>query len=275
MMFYFDRKQQTLKSGPILVICLLLFFHSSSAQHNQSLPDSLNVGDSLSFTEENEDKSNHTIVDTTVTRYSTNVEDSIFLRSVPDSVTTAFQKSRDFAYANDPEYWIERPVTHKKDSFDSIIEFLKTPLFRGFVLVLLAFILLYALYKIIVENNLYMFYSSAKEKKPISADESDLPLENLEDKIHDAVNANDFRTAVRYMHLKLLRLAGDRGLIRFHAQGTNEEYINQLATHPQAGLFRFLTKAYEYTWYGGFDLRPEQFDSLQKKFKDFYSVINH
>ena len=247
--------------------------YSCPAQDNQRLPDSVSIADTVSYSEENNNKIT-TTTDTTE-RYKSNAEDSVILRTIPDSAITAFKQDKVFRYANDPEYWIETPVKHKKNFLDYIFEWAGSRWFRIFLMLLLASVLLYALYKIITENRLHMFYSSPKKKITDAQDDTDITYENLEQKIREAIDLTDFRSALRYMYLKALKKAGDKELIRFYAQGTNQEYISQMINHPGEKEFRFITYAYEYVWYGGFTLTPLQFESLQSQFGNFYNIIDN
>ena len=54
-----------------------------------------------------------------------------------------------------------------------------------------------------------------------------------------------------------------------HPELTNWDYIMQLGSHPLDQKFRYLTTAYEYTWYGEFELNNNQYDLIRKKFESF------
>ena len=65
---------------------------------------------------------------------------------------------------------------------------------------------------------------------------------------------------------KRLKLLDQRGLIRYHPEATNYEYVNQLSNHPLAADFRFQTTVYEYVWYGEFELSYERFQAVHANF---------
>jgi hypothetical protein len=135
-------------------------------------------------------------------------------------------------------------------------------------------VILFALYKIISENRLYLFYSAPKKIGQETADNIELPFDKLDDKIREATDAGDYRLALRYMYLKALKKAGDKQLIHFHTDGTNHEYVNQMRNHPGEKDFRYLTNVYEYVWYGEFPLTSLQFAGLQTQFSSLYNVID-
>ncbi|HTQ65721.1 MAG TPA: DUF4129 domain-containing protein [Puia sp.] len=259
----------------VFLIFLLIISHAVDAQDEKKTSDSTVVSDTIVSRFKQINDQLHSSAEDTATDTKATIEDSVVLRNIPDSVSSNLGRNKDFAYANDPEYWIQAPVHRQKNLPDYLFEWISSIWFRGFVFAFLISILLYALYKIIVQNRLYMFYSSPKKNIIEGADETKSAFDNIDQKIRDAVSLNDFRSALRYLYLKTLKIAGEEKLIVFQAQGTNAAYIQQLLNHPLQNQFRFLTHAYEYVWYGGFELKQEQFESLQKQFGDFYKAMNH
>ena len=137
---------------------------------------------------------------------------------------------------------------------------------------LIAFFL-FIIYRVIVVNNLYMFHRSKKVNHLLDEDEGHIEDDNLDEKIIRAIDQKEHRMAVRYMYLKSLRLLNDRQWIHFHAQATNYEYVNQMSGHKMSAEFRFLTRIYDYVWYGEFPLTTEQFDLVHNNFLHFYNAV--
>lgn len=201
------------------------------------------------------------------------IPDTVTYRAVPDTVVTSLQKRKEFEYANDPEYWMKNK---REDSESKSIGFLEWLFYnRGvkiFMYILLAAVLLFAIYNIIVNNNL--FYRGAKKKTAETAVEEEIEMEtDLESKIAKAMQAKDYRKAVRYLYVKSLRELDQKNLIRYHAQATNYDYITQVSEFKFAGKFSFLTQIYDYVWYGGFEMSDGQFEKVLKDFNDFYKEI--
>jgi len=192
------------------------------------------------------------------------------LRGVPDSVVGKWQKDPDFAYANDPEYW--RRESHH-DAPGWLPRTFDSKGFRYFLLFFFGAVLLYAIIRIIAANNLRLFYKSPVKKKASVKEEAASPLEDdLDGQLLHFLQTGDHRQAVRYLYLKSLRLLNDQGLIRFHQESTNEEYLRQLDATPQAPAFRALTGVYEKVWYGEFPLGDEQFARIHAYFEDFFKT---
>jgi hypothetical protein len=196
-------------------------------------------------------------------------------REVPDSVSNRLKRQKDFAYANDPAYWAREKEDDepKKDFWDYFYSFFSQVGVRMIMYGLLIAFFLFIIYRVIVVNNLYLFYRSKKVSNPVNADEGNIEDENLDEKINRAIDQQEHRMAVRYMYLKALRLLNDRQWIRFHTQATNYEYVHQMSGHKMSPEFSFLTRIYDYVWYGEFPLTNEQFDLVHKNFLHFYNAV--
>jgi hypothetical protein len=195
------------------------------------------------------------------------------LRTIPDSTAIRLKRDKEFAYANDPEYWKNDEVKKDRKGDNGFLLFLARLLsskgFAYFIYMLLGAILLFALYKIIAENNLRIFYR--RPAKPAAAEEEagEWQEENLEEKLQRALQDKDHRMATRYLYLKMLRQLEDARLIQYQTKATGQDYVAQMSDHPQGGVFRFLNAAYERVWYGEFPVDQHQFDKLYGYFQDF------
>ena len=126
---------------------------------------------------------------------NTEVEERLISRIVPDSVVLLAKRNKDFEYANDPAYWKKR----QQPTGESDFSFLRSKWLRAAVFLLVGAALLFAFYKIVVENKMYLFYSSPKAKGVATEAEEALMEENLDDKIAESLKANDLRSGVRFM----------------------------------------------------------------------------
>ncbi|HEY8970673.1 MAG TPA: DUF4129 domain-containing protein, partial [Puia sp.] len=147
--------------------------------------------------------------------------------------------------------------------------------FRWLIYILLGSLLLYALYKIISENNLRFFYRKPVRLKETAQEEAGLPEEDLDQLLKKAVEGKEYRMATRYLYLMALHHLDRRELIRWHSQATDEEYVRQMDVTPQGERFRWLTSAYQRVWYGKFPLEEHQFSRLSQYFQDFHKDVDH
>jgi len=240
---------------------------SLSAQPRTRLPDSLAaMADSASGPS----------VDSASLEHATVKSDPVVFRSIPNSVISSWKKDKDFAYANDPSYWKKAsPDAPRTERLNWLERLLNSEGLTWFIYLLLGAILLYAILRIISENNMRLFYRSP-EKRVKGPEEATNPLEeDLDAQLQEALRGGDQRLAVRWLYLKALRLLNDRASIRYHVDATNREYVRQLAGSASYEPFRFLTGAYERVWYGEFSLSEGSFGRLYQYFQDFYKSIGH
>lgn len=256
--------------GVILLLSGLLFTMPAAAQSN----DTVRVGAETDTVAAVIDKEvSKGLADSNLSDNSRFREkaDAVAVRSIPDSVVRQWQKDKDFAYANDPAYWQREYRDNSPNWFERLI------FSQGFgysLLFLLGGVLVYAIVRIIQDNNLRLFYRSPTKKSSGGGQtESPEPLdEDLEGQLMHFLQIKDHRQSVRYLYLKSLRLLNDRGLIRYHQESTNHEYLQQLSATLQEAPFRDLTIAYEKVWYGEFPLDDQQFGRLHHYFEDFYKT---
>jgi hypothetical protein len=203
------------------------------------------------------------------------VADSVVLRAIPDSDMAKYKKDKDFAYANDPAYWMADPPENRNGGHLNLEWIFGSKAFKFFIYALLIGLLIFALYRIISENNLHLFYKAPRRIKNSlgEGDGSDVPDEDIDKLIREAMQAGNQRLTTRYLFLKALRLMNEQELIRYEAKSTNEDYVRQLNGKEQGNGFRFLATAYEYVWYGGFALNESQYERLIEHFQVFYKTI--
>jgi hypothetical protein len=197
-------------------------------------------------------------------------------RQVPDTAIQGLKNRKEFSYANDPSFWKPEPKvqgTSGKKFWDYFYDFFSSDGVRMIAYFLLIAFFVYVIYRIIVVNKLYLFYNSKKTKTVAAGEASDIQDINLDEKIQQAMAARDHRMAVRFMYLKALKLLNERQWIRYHADGTNYEYVNQMSGRKQSAEFSYLTRIYDYVWYGEFTVTHEQFDLVYKNFSHFYNAV--
>jgi len=136
------------------------------------------------------------------------------------------------------------------------------------LVILLLFLGILALY--LVQNNIV----GRKELITTEKISADITGENIFDinyqkEIERAVNAGDYRLAVRLMFLRLLKQLSQKRIIEYKQERTNFDYLSQLSATGYYNDFFRLTRNYEYAWYGKFDVNRETFSIIQSEFENF------
>ena len=194
-----------------------------------------------------------------------------YLRRVPQVEVNKYLADPAFAYANDPQYWKEVPP----EDPGLLLRLLTGKTVRWVVFLVILGILLYGIYQLAKENNFQWLIRNKKQNVP-GSEEASLPDEEMdyEDAIRRYQTEGNYRLAIRYMYLRLIRAIGEKGGIRIRDSSTNAEIARAMGNRPQAGEFRFLATAYEYIFYGGFIPKEELFDMLKTRFEAFQKIIS-
>ncbi len=192
------------------------------------------------------------------------------LREVSQRQANSYLKNPDYAYANDPEFWRleEQP---KPGLFSKL---LGSRLFQWIIFILFSGLLLYGIYQLARENNLR--WLRRKGKQIDSETEASVLDEgkNYDDLIQKYQLEGNYRLAVRYMYLRLIRTIREKGEIQIRVSSTNAEISRAFASHPGANDFRYLATAYEYIFYGDFIPRQDLFIRLKNRFEDLQHTLS-
>jgi len=232
----------------VILFCVLFVSHYSFAQADTT----------ISSTEAQVDTSS---VATDTAEADAPVVDSIIFRAIPDTTVERLKRQKEFAYANDPEYWRKQQPRSTRTTVS----------FQGLEYVFLAIfvvVLIYIIVQILSKNRIVLFTKNKKFNEAYDAEEN-VEHTDLTTLINQAESARDFRLAARYRYLHLLNDLNERQLITLHSERTNWDYVRQMNKHPQYGKFRYLTLAYDYVWYGEIQPTVEQYQVLKKNFESF------
>jgi hypothetical protein len=71
------------------------------------------------------------------------------------------------------------------------------------------------------------------------------------------------------MYLRALKDLSNAGLIHYAHERTNHEYLDELRDTPYYRDFFRLTRHFEFTWYGKFELPAEAFSVVRQGFEQF------
>lgn len=128
----------------------------------------------------------------------------------------------------------------------------------------------------LVTNNVNIFRRSDVVKQEGSGEE---PVENIfemdfEQAIAAAVGQKNYRLAVRLLYLRTLRDLSNRNLIHYTHEKTNSDYLMQLEGTSYYRNFFGLTRNFDYTWYGQFELSRENYEAVQRDFSSFKQQLH-
>ena len=200
------------------------------------------------------------------TNDSTRFTDSVSIRKIPDSVLQKLKKDGDFWYANLVFRKNETPQSNfTVPKFVSVLLWLI--IIGGFA----GFIIWY-----LANSNVGLFRGSSKK---ITSGDEEIETDNIfeinyEREIGKAVSAGNHRFAIRLMYLRLLKNLSQRNIIRYKLERTNFDYLLQLSSTNYYHDFFRVTRNYEYSWYGLFDVNEETFELIKNDFTHLEQKAN-
>lgn len=109
----------------------------------------------------------------------------------------------------------------------------------------------------------------------ISEDEELIKDKDLPKLIQQAIAEGNFRLAIRYYYLLMLKKLSEKELIVWKQEKTNADYIKELKSDKNLGYgFKEITYLYDYVWYGNFNIGEKEFVKAEKSIKNVLQKIN-
>lgn len=192
---------------------------------------------------------------------------SISQRNLPDSVKKAMQKDDAFWYANAEIEKVKEEKTNNKKYTPLGQQTWVRTLFWMIIIGVFAAVIMWFL----AESNIGLF---RKKNKIVKAEEEEIATEdifaiNYQKEIDKAARQANYRLAVRLMFLRLLKNMSEKNVINYKLDKTNFDYLLELhSTNYYKEFFR-ITRNYEYTWYGQFEINEDAYKIIRNDFDLF------
>jgi hypothetical protein len=190
--------------------------------------------------------------------------DTIEWRQVPGRIIDSLKKEDAFWYADH--------VFEKKQPKERNVRTSKPPLQWMNMTTLLVIVVLFLgiLAWYLLQNNIVGRRRSIIGENSSEENTTENIFEiNYQKEIEKAIGAGDYRLAIRLMFLRLLKQLSQKKIIEYKQERTNFDYLSQLYPTGYYNDFFRLTRNYEYTWYGKFDVNQEIFGIIKNEFENF------
>ena len=150
-------------------------------------------------------------------------------------------------------------------------------------------ILKYAFYAILVAAVLFLAYTLINQDgiglftrgktKHISTNDNDINANTIE---HTDINAlinhaekeKNFRLAIRYHYLLVLKTLSLKNHIIYQDDKTNADYLNEINGKPFGDTFLYASYLYNYIWYGKFNIEAPQYARAKANFTALLKQVN-
>jgi len=141
--------------------------------------------------------------------------------------------------------------------------------------VILFLLVIYFIFRAILNKEGQWVFGKSSDKNiiPVTDIESNIHAVNFNDLVRAAEKENNFRLAIRYYYLWLLKEMTTAELIDYDVEKTNSDYYNELLSENVKEEFSYTSYLYNYIWYGEFNVDHDQFSKAKHAFINFLRSI--
>ena len=141
--------------------------------------------------------------------------------------------------------------------------------------VVIFLLVVYFIVKAIInkEGNWVFGKSSDKNIIPVTDIENNIYETDFKTLIGSAESENNYRLAIRYYHLWLLKTLSKAEIIDYDVEKTNSDYYFEIKQEDTKKEFSYTSYLYNYIWYGEFDIDESQFNKAKNAFTQFLNSI--
>jgi hypothetical protein len=119
------------------------------------------------------------------------------------------------------------------------------------IYILLGVLAIYLLVRFLVGENLpQLFTKKAGSLIDLTLGEEHIENLDLDGLLRTALAQNDYRLAIRYHYLGILKALSGKGLIEWHYDKTNADYIKEIPSPNIKTRFEEVSYLYDHVWYG-------------------------
>lgn len=137
-------------------------------------------------------------------------------------------------------------------------------------------IVLFLLLKFFLKVNLKSSSLTSKNNPVVSITEEEelIKIKDISKLIQQAIQQKNYRLAVRYYYLNVLKQLENNALIIWEQQKTNEDYIKEISQKNIQHSFVNLTRLYDFVWYGNFVINETEFARVEQDFIEANNLIH-
>ena len=140
--------------------------------------------------------------------------------------------------------------------------------------VLIGIAVIYFFVKFLIgENFSSLFTKKATPLVDINLSEEHIENIDLDILIKEALDGKNYRLAVRYHYLKILKNLSVKNIIQWEFEKTNSDYQNEITVKELKPLFQKVSYLYDYIWYGEQDIDETGFNDVETHFKTLKNNI--
>lgn len=187
--------------------------------------------------------------------------------------TREIKKNRTFRDAEPAEYESGSPDIKEDNNRTDFI--FSSGIFQWIFIGILIVAVGYLVYILMNEGGQSLFLSGRNRKLSTNkgTDVKAIQDTDVHTLIAQAENTNDFRLAIRYLHLQVLKTLSLKRLIKLEDDKTDSEYLGELQQTKHKTAFAQTSYVYNYVWFGEFPLDANQYHKAKSNFVSLLKSI--
>lgn len=136
----------------------------------------------------------------------------------------------------------------------------------AFVVIILV---IYFIVKAIMNKEGTWIFGASSDKKIIDYETvaQNIHKADFDKMIREAVKAEDFRLAIRWYYLRLLKQLSDKSIIEWDPEKTNADYLYEIKQQSLQSQFAYVSYLFNYTWYGHFEVDQPLFEKSKSAYE--------
>lgn len=119
-----------------------------------------------------------------------------------------------------------------------------------------------------------VFTVDAMRGRQVMEMEEEIAQLDLDGLLAAAEKARNWRLALRYRYLGILRHMVNKGLIIWQPRNTDRDYLHQLKDPLQRSAFSELSFLFKWAWYGDAPMDEQRYRELAPRFEQFQIVLS-
>ncbi|CAN0416442.1 unnamed protein product [Scytosiphon promiscuus] len=141
---------------------------------------------------------------------------------------------------------------------------------------LMAALAIYLLIRFLTGENASAIFRK-KEAATINLNLAEEHIENLDldALINDTIQQKNYRLAIRYQYLKVLKTLSQHQIIEWHYEKTNQDYEKEIEAPKIRLLFKDVSYLYDHIWYGEQEIDDLKYQAAEIKFVNINNIGAH
>ncbi len=193
----------------------------------------------------------------------------------------AFKYNFDFD-PNNVSVWekFQHWITQKIKEWFNVVDEKKAANFTKYffrtLYIIVFIVVLYFILKTLLNDEGNWIFGRSTPKLNVNATvlKEELLETDFNELIRKAKENHDYRLAVRYYYLQVLKSLTEKEIIDWDNEKTNQDYYNEIKDPELKEQFEYISYIYDYCWYGEFQLDEKSFINAEQKFNQLIQDIN-